>query len=79
MGRKLLGKRVKVVKGKDYFGMSGTIFYCATCCKAHRIQFDGIGNNVLFSKYKNKIQFLSPPTEERGDVGGELEGELGDF
>ena len=63
---KLLGRRIKIVKGKDYLGMSGTIFYCGSCCKKHRIQFDGIGNNVLFSNYKNKIQFLPTPTTHEG-------------
>ena len=61
---KLLGRRIKVVKDKDYFGMNGTIFYCGTCCKAHRIQFDKIGNNVRFSDYKNKIQFLPHPEKK---------------
>jgi hypothetical protein len=46
---------VRVLVGKDaykkypgdngYEGMKGTIFYCRTCCNAHRIQFENIGNN----------------------------------
>ncbi len=34
-----------------YAGMKGTIFYCRTCCKAHRIQFDNIGNNERVSNF----------------------------
>jgi len=40
-----VGKRVKCLSG-GYKGRVGTIFYCNTCCKKYRIQWDGIGNNI---------------------------------
>ena len=40
-----VGRRVKVI-GTDYDGRSGTMFYCNTCCKKYRVQFDNIGNNI---------------------------------
>lgn len=55
------GDRIKVVKGKDYKGMTGTIYYCGKCCKDFRIQFDGIGNNELLKTYKNKIKLTKTP------------------
>jgi hypothetical protein len=59
MKKPLIGKRIKIIKGKDYFGMTGRIEYCRTCCRCYRIQFDGIGNNVKYADYKNKLDFLT--------------------
>jgi hypothetical protein len=55
----LVGKKIKVVKGKDYKGMTGTIEYCDKCCHAFRIQFDDIGNNVPYKYFKDKLVFLN--------------------
>lgn len=41
----------KYKQDNSYIGMKGTIFYCRSCCKAHRIQFDGIGNNESVSNF----------------------------
>ena len=40
-----VGKRVRCLSG-DYKDRIGTIFYCNTCCKKYRIQWDSIGNNI---------------------------------
>ena len=29
----------------DYAGRTGTIYYCGTCCRAYRIQFNKIANS----------------------------------
>jgi hypothetical protein len=58
MKKPLVGKRIKIVKGKNYFGMEGKIEYCGTCCRAYRIQFYGIGNNVKYKNYKDKLIFI---------------------
>lgn len=56
--KKLVGKRIKIVKGKDYIDRYGVIEYCGKCCRAYRIQFEGIGNNVKFKDYKDKLIFV---------------------
>jgi len=56
--RLLVGKKIKIIKGKDYFGMTGHIEYCGKCCRAYRIQFDNIGNNESYKKYKDKLIFI---------------------
>lgn len=39
-------------KGKnDYFGMTGKIVFCKTCCRKNRIQFDNIANSELLSSF----------------------------
>jgi len=57
--KQLEGKRIRIIKGKDYFGMTGVIQYCGRCCRAYRIQFDGIGNNEAYKKYKSKLEFIN--------------------
>mgnify|MGYP001585025505 len=52
------GRKIKIIKGKDYLGMTGKIEYCKRCCRAYRIQFDGIGNNEKYKEYKDKLIFL---------------------
>ena len=60
MRKPLQGKRIKIVKGNDYFGMTGVIEYCDRCCRAYRIQFDGIANSEKYKNYKDKLEFLAP-------------------
>lgn len=55
MEKPLVGKRIKIVKGRDYLGMTGVIEYCGKCCRAYRIQFDGVGNNESYKRYKDKL------------------------
>lgn len=59
MKKRLVGKRIKIVKGEDYLGFTGVIKYCKRCCRAYRIQFDGIANNERYSKYKDKLIFTN--------------------
>lgn len=54
----LVGRKITVVKGKDYLGMTGKIEYCDNCCHSFRIQFDNIGNNELYKNYKDKLIFI---------------------
>jgi hypothetical protein len=51
-----VGDRVRVTHGSDYVGLSGVIEYCKTCCRARRIQFDGIANNESFKNFKGKLE-----------------------
>jgi len=54
-----VGDKVKIVSGKNYLGCTGVIEYCPTCCRALRIQFDGIGNNEKLKTYrKNLIKII---------------------
>jgi len=55
---KLIGKRIKIIKGKDYKGRTGVIEYCDRCCHSLRIQFDNIGNNERYNDFKDKLIFL---------------------
>lgn len=58
MKKKLIGKRIKVIKG-DYKGRTGTIGYCPErVCRCYRIQFDNIGNSEKLSSMKSKIEFI---------------------
>jgi hypothetical protein len=59
MKYKLVGKIIKIVKGKDYIGKYGYITYCNKCCRAYRIQFIGIGNNESYKKYKDKLILIN--------------------
>jgi hypothetical protein len=57
-----VGKRVMAISG-GYEGREGTIFYCNTCCRKYRIQWDKIGNNISLAdmRYlKWKWKYLSP-------------------
>ena len=53
----LVGKRVRCLKG-DYKGHEGTIEYCDRCCRAYRIEWDTIGNNVNLKPMRDKIEFI---------------------
>ena len=55
---RLVGRKIKVVKKGAYFGCTGVIQYCNTCCRAYRIQFDGMGNNEKLKEYRKKIIFI---------------------
>ncbi len=59
MKKKLVGKRILVVSGKYYRGLEGKIFYCKTCCRAYRVQFDNIANNIKLKELgRNNIKFI---------------------
>jgi len=59
MKKRLENKKVEIGKNayrngsNDYAGKTGHIYYCGTCCRAYRIQFDGIANS---EKLKNFIR-----------------------
>ena len=50
-----VGDKVKIVSGSDYLGRTGVIEYCPTCCRALRIQFDGIGNSEKLKTYRKHL------------------------
>lgn len=50
-----VGKRVKSIHPELYFGMTGTVEYCGKCCRAYRIQWDGIGNSIKLKDMEGKI------------------------
>lgn len=54
----LVGRRVKCVSGEDYLGLEGTIEHCNTCCRAYRIQWDGIGNSIKLKDIKKHVKFI---------------------
>ena len=49
----------------DYAGRTGTIYYCGTCCRAYRIQFDKIANSERLKNFIRKRIKLIPPTPRR--------------
>ena len=51
-----VGDRVQVIYGVEYFGMTGTVEHCNSCCRALRIQFDGVANNERLAKYRKAIK-----------------------
>ena len=59
-----VGDKVKIVSGSDYLGRTGVIEYCPTCCRALRIQFDKIGNNVKLKNYRRHLIKVDPADEE---------------
>lgn len=54
----LVGRRVLCISG-DYKGEEGTIEYCSTCCRAYRIEWDKIGNNVNLKPMRKHIIFIN--------------------
>jgi len=43
----------------DYNGRTGIIYYCKTCCRAYRIQFDGIGNSEKLNSFiRSRIEII---------------------
>jgi transcription antitermination factor NusG len=50
------GDKIIIFRG-EYAGFTGKVEYCKTCCRALRIQFDGIANNERLSRYrKNAVR-----------------------